>query len=175
MKKNGQAFVIDIIIAVSILCLISILYFSFYTNQNIKENTDYSNLLSEAKTISDYLTTQGYPNDWNQTNVVRLGLFNSEKILDKSKLNSYSNITTNDYYKTKEFLNTKYDYIMFFKAYNGSILNLSTIKYYGMPGVNDTNIDLQKPRHLTKISRFIVEKNVTAQIIEMIIYVWSKT
>lgn len=176
--KRAQAFVQDMVIAVFILSMVIVIYLNFDINHALTGESEYNSLISEAKTISDYLVGTGYPSDWNETNVVRIGLADDNNVLDTLKISTFENMTKNDYDNTRNLLRTKYDYIIFFRDYNQNILNLTGEKFIGKPGVNITNIDSQNPKHLKKISRYVVKKdgsiNVSAQIIEMVIYVWSE-
>ncbi|MBR9690921.1 hypothetical protein GOV08_04525 [Candidatus Woesearchaeota archaeon] len=179
MDKKAQAFVQDLVIAILIISMISIVYFNFYTNQNISGEYVHQDLLSEAKTISDYLMGAGYPLSWNESNIVRLGITNGDNVLNATKASLFSNMTDNQtgYDKSRSLLKTKYHYIVFFRDYNGNVLNITEKNFLGKPGVNSTNIDDEAPAYLAKISRFVVLKegtiNVTARIVEMMIYVWS--
>ena len=169
---------LDMVLAVFILTMIMLLYFSYYTNEAPGNKSDYQNLVSEAKTISDYLVGTGYPRDWNESNVVRIGLTDNYNILDLSKLSRFSDLTKNDYGKTRDLLKTRYDYIVFFQDYEKNLLNLTGDRFLGKPGINNTNIESLQPSQLSRISRFVVEKqgqaNITARIIEMVIYVWDE-
>ncbi len=176
--KKAQAFTQDLIIAVVIITMMILIFFSFYTNQNIGTENIENNVMSETKTITDYLTTKGYPDDWNSTNVVRIGFTDNDYTLMLGKLELFSNMTRDDYDKARTLLKTKYDYIIFFTDYNGNVLNITNQKFIGKQGINNTNIEsLESPTHISSITRFVVlrdNNNSSVRIIEMVTYVWSK-
>jgi len=177
--KKAQVFVQDMIIALVLMSIMLFLFFSFYTNQNMKGENIEQSLISEAKTISDYLTSPGYPLNWNVSNVIRIGVADNNNVILEGKLSNFSEIAKNDYERTQFLLKTKYDYVVFFRDYEGNVLNISGLMFIGKNNTNSTNIEvLESPAHLLKISRFVVlkegETNTTAKIIEMVIYVWTK-
>ena len=162
------------VIAISIIAIIVILFVRFNVNNDVDGENEYNEIINQAKIVSDYLFSEGSPTNWNSTNVVRLGLTDGNNVLDKIKLEKFSNLSKLNYDKSLELLRLRYDYLVFFKDYDDNILNLTEDKYYGKNGVNDTNIEDQNPINLFKVSRFIVDKqgniNVSSRIIEMIIY-----
>lgn len=177
--KKAQVFVQDIVISLVIMTIIFVIYVSYYSNQNFRGENIEQDLISEAKTLTDYLTSTGYPQEWNESSVVIIGFSDIDNSISKEKLGMFTNMTKNEYEKTKFLLRTKYDYIIFFRDYYGNILNISGEKFAGKSGINDTNLELaESPGHISKISRFLVlrdgEINETAKIIEMVAYVWTK-
>lgn len=175
---KGQAFVQDLIIAMVIMSIVVILYFGFYTNQDTSSDSIQQSLLSETKTITDYLVSEGFPTDWNSSNVVRLGVTSDGNVINMTKLDAFSNMTITNYDNTRTLLKTKYDYIIFFRDYEGNIMNITSQIFIGKPGINITNLDsLESPTQLSKVSRFVVlregEVNTTARIIEMVTYAWT--
>ncbi len=177
MRKKAQTFTQDLVVAIIIMSMVLIVFFEFYTNQDFNGDSAEKTLLSETKTITDYLVSPGYPSDWNATDVVNIGIVDENNVIDKTKLEIFSNMTRDDYDRTRSLLKTKYDYIIFFKDYDGNVINVSgSGSYFGKPGVNDTNLDmLESPSHISKISRFVVlREGASSRIIEMVTYGFSK-
>lgn len=177
MKKKAQAFVQDIVISIMIIIMLIMIYFTLYSNQDYESDLSYQNLLIETKIISDYLMSQGYPADWNTSNAARIGITNGDNVLNMTKLDNFYNLSNSSYDKTKDLLRTRYDYIVFFKDYDNNIINMSGHTYFGKPGENETTVEDGDATHLSKISRYVIEKqgtvNISARIIEMKIYVWT--
>ena len=179
MKKQGQIFIQDTLVAIGIMVVVLFVFMNYLTKANNLEDAEFNRIMFESKTISDYLVGQGYPFDWNESNVIKLGLTNGKNVIMNNKIQSFKSLTesSSGYENSKVYLKTKYDYIIFFKDTGGNIVNLTNSTFMGMSGVNSSNIESINPVHLTTISRFLVEKkgivNVTSNIYEMVIYVWE--
>lgn len=175
-KLKGQAFVQDLIIAIFIIVIFFIIFLNIEKN-DVREDSNLG-ISSEAKVLSDYLVSTGYPIDWNISNVVRIGITDDNNILDKEKLNKFYNLTRDDYENVRYILGVKNDFIVFFTDYNGNLITIENLSFFGKPGYNLSKIESDTPSNLFKVSRFVVLKeqtvNITSKIIEMKIYVWKR-
>ena len=111
-----------------------VIYFS-YTNNFQKEDTGNLNLmLKDAKSISSSLTLEGYPDDWSDLTVIRLGIADDQKV-NATKLKRLNQL--NYTYGKKKFA-TPYDYFIYFVNSNGDVLNINGVCGSGYPLINLT-------------------------------------
>lgn len=170
-SKKSQVWITDIIISL-IIFTTAILLSVKITNTAFGSDIDFENIEKEADYISEILMSEGFPEDWNKSTVIRPGLLDNEKTLDINKLNNFYNLT---YSYTKTLFSIRNDYYFFFR--DNSLNKTLNITECGF-GSEDITInencsfDLSSLQYedLVKIRRFLV---YNATIIEMDIYVWN--
>ena len=149
-SKKAQAWGTDLVIAFTIFSF-SIIFFYFYSFNYSSETEDILELLTyEGNFIADSLLSPGYPNPWDESNVLEIGITTNGKI-NQTKLNTFYEFTQNDYEKTKRVFGTKYDYYFLME----DPIN-STLEGIGKPGINSTNLEAL---NLMKITRFTIYQN----------------
>jgi hypothetical protein len=157
-----------------IILLISIIYFVYYPknifNKSNKLNGPLKELSSQGEIISNMIMSEGYPVNWqvNLSEVVKIGILGNNSKVNQEKLDKFYYLTQNDYVKTKELFNTRYDYLFCFSEKEKmKISEIGEISCIGKPGINKENIPA---RDLFKITRFVIYngKPVTANI-----YIWE--
>ncbi len=150
------------------LFLVGIMVFFIYSlNQPSQAKENLEILSYDAKIVADSLLSKGYPEDWSTNNVEVLGLTTDNKINQTKLENIYSMIyIQNNYTKTKNLLNTQYDYY-FFLDQNMTISSTS-IEGIGKPGTTRQNVNA---RDLVRITRFIVYQNKTTPLY---LYLWQE-
>ena len=163
-NKNGQVWGFDLMIGITIFML-GILIFFLYTLNTSPESEDKINSLTyDGNFIADSLLSDGYPANWDSSNVIRIGLTTDNRI-NQTKLDEFYSFTTINYEKTKNILNTRYDYYITFsddiKVYEGTPSE-QTIPYIGKISPN--------PSDLVKVSRVTIYKN---KPITLYIYLWQ--
>ncbi len=164
MKKKAQMFGTDLMIA-SIIFFIGIIAFFMYSLNSpneAQENID--SLIYDGGIIADSILSDGYPQNWNQDNVIKIGILDNNKI-NQTKLENFYELTINNYDKTKSIFNTKFDYYLFLN--NDMVIDSQTISGFGKPGINPDNIDTE---NLVKITRFTIYKN---KPLTMYLYIWD--
>ena len=95
-SRKAQIAVTDFFIALFILgILVSFIILSWNTQElRFNEALEYEDMMVKAFQVSDVLVgTQGYPLNWNSTNVDVIGLAESDRIISNDKLTRFSNIT----------------------------------------------------------------------------------
>ena len=148
--KKAQAWGTDLTIAFVIFSF-AIIFFYFYSLNYSNETEDILEILTyEGNYIADSLLSSGYPDQWQESNVIEIGLTTSGKI-NQTKITNFYNLAQNDYEKTKRIFGTKYDYYFFME----DPIN-STLEGIGKPGVNSTNIAAQ---NIIKITRLTIYQN----------------
>jgi hypothetical protein len=170
-NKKSQSWAIDLMIA-SVIFLTGIIVFYIYSLNQPNEGKEVMAYLSyDGKIVSNTILTDGYPKDWNTTNVIKIGIISNDKI-NNTKLENFYNLTKTDsaYENTKLIFDTKYDYYFFL---DGNMnIGGTYVDGVGKPGANRSNITTDiNPKNLIKITRFVVynDEPTTAYL-----YVWEK-
>ena len=149
-QKKAQAWGTDLVIAFMIFSF-AIIFFYFYSFNYSNETKDMLELLTyEGNFIADSLLSPGYPDTWDESDVLEIGLTTNGKI-NQSKIETLYEFTQNDYERTKTIFKTKYDYYFYMET----PIN-STLEGIGKPGINSTNIEAL---NLIKITRFTIYQN----------------
>lgn len=164
---KAQVFCFDMIVAVLIFGAAILVYYKTTTNLSDQDETLLDDLLIDAKSISSSLMSQGYPYNWIEDNVVRIGITSDNRI-NETKLEQFSRIPYNN---SRKLFGTAYDYYVYFRDRNNNIIPFNeSLKGIGKPGVNSTNIQtLENPKKLVKVTRLVIKKS---DIVKMVIYLW---
>lgn len=156
--KRGQAWGFDLMIASGIF-LAGIIFFYFYAINYSQDNSLKSdNLAYEASLIADTIFSEGYPEDWNSEDVLKIGIIEENKVSPEKAYNFYI-LANEDYERTKNLFNTRYEYYLSFPE------NLT---------YNSTEIDLigfknEEAENIAKISRTTILNN-KIQSIDIIVW-----
>ncbi|MEM0465879.1 MAG: hypothetical protein QXW97_04245 [Candidatus Pacearchaeota archaeon] len=167
MKYNkAQAWGMDIIIAIIIFSIGILIFFIYSANHSLESKEKLDLLSSDGNFIMKNILSEGYPSNWNQTNVIKIGIINNNKI-DEEKLEKFYNLCQTDYNKTKLLFNTKYDYLFYFQNME---INSNKIEGIGKPGINISLIS-DKATDLIKITRLTIYKD---KPITVYLYIWEE-
>ena len=150
------------------LFLVGIMIFFIYSLNQPYQARETLDLLSyDGKIIADSLLSQGYPSNWNSSNVMTLGITTAKKI-NQTKLDElYQMINVQkEYDKTKNLFNTQYDYYFFLDQ--NMTINSASVEGVGKPGVTKQNVNA---KNLVKITRFTIYENKTTPLY---IYIWNE-
>ena len=123
MNSKAQAWFADFAIALVLFTFTLVIYFSYTTNFQKEEKGELDLMLADAKSISSSLTLSGYPNDWDNTTVIRIGISDDQKI-NAAKLVTFKQL---NYNITRNKFATVYDYFVFFTDNIGNVLNIQGI------------------------------------------------
>ena len=158
--KAAQAWGFDL--AAGLMIFVSgVIFFYFYAVNN--SSGDEQKILfmqEEAKLIAGNLLVEGTPSDWNETNVIRIGFYDSGRI-NQTKLERFYELAESDYSRTKLLFNVKDEYYVHFPS--GTEVQGDTIYFMG-------NNESQNAKNLFKVTRAIVYKN---KIIGMEVVAWN--
>jgi len=165
--NKAQSFSIDLVIALLLFGFTLLFYYETTTNLSANEIASFKDVLYNAKVISSYLISEGYPTNWTKDNVSLIGIMTNNRV-NETKLEMFASM---DYSLTKQIFNTPYDYYLFFQARNGSIVPINdSVEGIGKPGVSYSNLkEVENPRHLVTIHRIVIRSN---DIMKMVIYQW---
>jgi len=142
--KKGQVLSFDLLISITLFALILGILASQinYNTKKINEIREQNKMVGEAYKISDIFFREGYPKNWNETNVEILGLQTNNRI-DWNKLKKLKNL---GYQKSLVLLGANYDYNITIQSnainwsFGKSIENYSTIVKINRLGILNSSI-----------------------------------
>lgn len=161
MKKRGQVWYTDFVIGVLVFSIMVVAYFYYVEHQEASDQNLENYLLSEAKSISSYLVTEGYPEDWTASNVSTVGLTNGKQRIDDDKLAEFNSWT---YDERKANLHTTKEYYFYLQHLNGTIYNRQCID---MPTCTDWN----GSEYLVSHERLLIHDS---KIVRMKLYIYQQ-
>lgn len=118
--KRAQINATDMLVAVFIFSLLLSLIMLNFNNYNVSllNNIEREKIISEAIAISDALVkTAGIPSRWNSSNVLFLGLADSDRKISEKKAKEFCKIPYNE---TRKMLNLQYHFYFFISSLNGT-------------------------------------------------------
>ncbi len=153
----------DIAIALLIFSVGIYIFYQYSTSALDVKEQGMDNLLIDAKLVSNYLVSSGYPADWEPGNAVIIGLTNGSMDLDANKVGNFNNIALADYDRSRLLLSTDRNYYVTFEDKDNNTVNIDGVDEIG------ANYKDSDPEQLIKILRFV---NYDSQIIRLVLYVW---
>ena len=154
---------------VGLIIFISALFIFFKYSINLSETQDVvtKELIIDARTLSDYLMSEGFPENWNITNIVYPGLTDNNYRINETKLYY---LTQLNYYSAKNLLSVVNDYYVFFEDRNKTSIAINGTTGFGKPGINRTNLNqTEDPSDIIQVYRFVL---YNSSIIKMGILIW---
>ncbi len=166
-NRKAQVWSLDLMAGLT-LFLVGIVVFSIYSANQPAQSREALGLLSnDGNIIANNLLSQGYPKNWNISDVVTPGLLSNNSLNQTKLQNLYQiDLTQNGYAKTKNLFDTGYDYY-FFLDKNMTIDSIS-VEGIGKPNATKNNINA---KNLIKITRFVIYQNKTTPFY---LYVWNE-
>lgn len=159
LNKKSQAWGIDLMVAMMIFS-VGIISFYFYTlnsSEGAKETID--QLFYDGNLIANSILSEGYPVNWESSNVIKIGITSENKI-NETKLENFYSLSETDYTRTKNLFNTRFNYYFFISE--EMVIDGNVVEGIGQKPVNYED--------LIKITRLTLykEKPVT-----LTIYIWK--
>ena len=102
-SKRSQAWGMDLVIALAIFSVGLVAFYIYSLNAPSEAKEVIDSLFYDGKIIANSILSEGYPINWNLSNVVTLGILSENKI-NETKLRRFYNLTQTNYPKTKIFL-----------------------------------------------------------------------
>jgi len=124
----------DFVIALLLFTFTLVVYFSYTNNFQKQSYGNLDLLVKDANSISTSLTLSGYPINWNNETVIRIGVTDNQK-LNSSKVKLFKKL---NYTKTKNMFATYYDYFVYFVNDKDEVLNIDGICGAGYPLITTT-------------------------------------
>jgi len=141
-------------------------FFVYSVNQSSQSKEAFGLLSIDGKIVADNILSQGYPKNWNSSNVIIPGILSNNEINQTKLQNLYQMIyLQNGYEKTKKLFDTGYDYYFFLDE--NMTINSISIEGIGKPSVAKDNISA---KNLIKITRFVIYQNRTTPLY---LYIWN--
>lgn len=174
-KKKSQVWYTDFMVGLLIFIIALVIYYEYSTNLSKQEKGLLDEILADAKSISSSLVSAGYPSDWNSGDVERIGLTNNDQRINNEKLEEFYGMTYNT---SRRLFGTRFDYFIFFKNENNSIMNIEGECGVGSPNVaveesegNCISVNITaNPTKLVRIKRLLV---YNSDVVGMEVYVWE--
>ncbi|MBW2983807.1 hypothetical protein KY361_01725 [Candidatus Woesearchaeota archaeon] len=163
IKRKSQIWSLDLMVAVLIFLCALLIFYKYSINVIDVEEQGVEHLLLDAKLISSYLVSTGYPEDWTASNVTLIGLTNGEIRLSKEKVQQFSSLALSDYTNSRRLLSTMNDYYISFEDKNGSLFEIEGISSIGK------DYSAENPDNLIKVERVVI---YNSSIIKLMVHVW---
>jgi len=164
--KKAQVSTVDFIagflIVVTALILASNIVFT------LQEKTSFSEVQDFAIAVSESLMSEGYPFDWDNDSVIKLGLLTNDS-LDFAKLLELDDLS---YERMKATLTFPYELYWYFQN-NSGVVNITACGY-GSPEVSVDALtcepSVSAERNLVRVQRILVYNN---SLLTMEVLVWD--
>lgn len=163
--RNAQVSTIDFITGLIIITIALILTANIISN--IQQPSDFHHVKRQTIAASDTLMSEGYPDQWNTTTVVRLGLLTGNE-LNKTKLEQAQALPYDDLRAALNGVTNIYWYY----ANKTNIINLTACGY-GDPSIL-TNAacepTINEEGNIVRMDRFVTYNNT---ILRMVVLTWD--
>jgi hypothetical protein len=161
--KKSQVWSLDLMVAIFIFLGALLLFYRYTLNAGSLGEEERDSLLLDAKLISSYLVSTGYPELWSESNVSLIGLSDGDMRLIGWKVEQFSDIALADYTNSRRLLSAMHNYYVSFEDKDGNPLKISGIEGIGK------NFTSENPSSLIKVERFLI---YNSSIIKMKVHVW---
>ena len=165
--KKGQLWNLDFMMAFIIFVFAILIFFVYMVQIREGYSPTESRLITEAKDLSDRITSNGKPSSWNEDTVYEIGIMSMDLRINATKVQMFENLKDDDYVNTKRLLGTRHDYRIQFKDGDGGIKSIGGITAIGMPGMDDE--DIEGHESVVKIVRFGFYDQ---EIVKIVVLVW---
>ena len=170
IPRKAQIWGLDLFMGVFILSIVLIFFLVYSIRLSSSGPIDVASLQEDGKTLSTYLVHAGYPQNWNQSTVIMIGLTDGDHRLDPEKIQMVDTLIQTDYQAVKHKLSMTNDFFVFFQDRDGQNVSINGISGFGKPGVTkDTFKSVEQPEHILKVTRFVIYDH---DVILMVIYLW---
>ena|SRR3989344_3556486 len=155
-KKRGQGWGFDAMVASMIFTVALTTFYLFAINYGKSDQNRFDDLARDANVLADTVLTEGVPANWDQTNVVAIGIITNNKI-NETKLKNWYDLAQANYPATRVFFSTSVNYFV----------NLSDQIYINDEPVEGIGLKPQENKTVFRVSRFTTyrEKPVTLYVV----------
>lgn len=160
--SKGQVWYTDFMVGVLIFSIVLVTYFYYVEHTDQSDDGLMGYVVSEAKAISSYLITAGYPADWSETNVSTVGLTDGAYRIDMGKLQDFNSW---GYEERRGYLHTAKDYYFFLEYPNGTVFN----KLCADPFVGC--VEWNSSYHLAQSTRLVI---YNSSIVKMSLWIYQQ-
>src|SRR3989344_154566 len=131
MSIRAQVWSLDLMIAVSVIAVAMIIFFTYSSDLSKVDENKQELLVSDAQAISGFLVGEGIPVDWDEVNVTAIGLANKNKVMNASKVAEFSSMVQSNYSRVKKLLSSSSDFYIFFEDKNNNPVNIEGVDGVG--------------------------------------------
>ena len=163
LTKKAQIWGLDLVIAMIIFLGGVFLFYNYSINSAFGEEQSIEELTTNAKVMSSYLVSTGYPTNWNSSDVTLIGLTDGQNKLVKEKVDTFSSISLSDYSMARRLLSATNNFYVYFEDSQNSTIFIGNYSFIG----KDYSYD--DPDNIIKIVRYVFYNST---IIKMVILVW---
>lgn len=160
--RKAQVWYTDFVIGVLIFSIVVFTYFYYVEHLEYADDSLISSLVSEAKSITNTLVTQGYPTGWTAANVTNVGLTNGDYRINMTKL---ANFNSWGYEERRGYLHTTKDYYFYLEHLNSTRFN----ERCADPGAGC--IQWNTSQYLVQNTRLLIYDE---DIVRLVLYVYQK-
>ena len=155
--KKAQVWYTDFIVSVLIFTIAMTIYFEYVNNLSKEEESQLDEMLTGAKTMSNNLMSEGYPTNWNQSDVDIIGIVEDTKV-DQEKIEQFYNMS-HDTAKFKFGISN--NYYFYLQDRDGQKIQVDGKEYAGKEPTN--------PSKLVKLDRVTIYNN---SIVKAVVQIW---
>jgi hypothetical protein len=169
LTKRGQMWSMDLVIAIIIFFVGIVFLYMYAVNISEKSQETMDSLNYDGNTISNFILSEGYPENWNKTNFSIPGILTNGKI-NQTKLDSFYTISQENYTGIRNNFNTYYDFYFYFP---NSTMMINGVERDGIgnPNINRNTIStVYNPDNLIRITRFTIYNN---KVVKFYLYIWE--
>lgn len=153
--KKSQVWYIDFMVGLLILITAIIIYYQFQGNFSDESESEWQEMIIDAKAITSSLISSGYPSDWTNDTVGAIGLTDGNYRINSTKVMMFRNMS---YKRARDLLNTRFNFYFFIEEGGGT-------RFYDA-GLNATNHSF-----LVQTTRFVI---YNSSVHRMVLYLWME-
>lgn len=170
ISKKAQGWGLDVIMAVSIFTIGLVAFYIYSLNSPGEAKEKLETLSYDGKILANTVLSEGSPINWDETNVVKIGILTDNKI-NETKLQNFYELAKDNYQETKSKFDISYDYYFYLNDEmdingDGSLI----IDGIGKPEINRDDT-FTNAKNLVKITRYTVYKN---KPMAAYFYIWEE-
>jgi len=129
--RKAQLWSLDFVMSLLIFmsALLAVMFAWNYIGTNAAETRQLKELQLKALTLSDSLIrTGGLPDDWDEGDVVVIGLAQEENVLNATKVDSFINLSSSDHSRARGLLDMGlYDFLFEITEMNGTVFRNTSV------------------------------------------------
>jgi hypothetical protein len=166
LLKKSQFWYYDLVLGITIFSLVIVMASMFLKDTTLMEQKESESYIRNTQRLSDVLFSEGIPSNWTADDVFMPGIMTDGR-LDIIKAGILSNISKEDYERSKMMLGVDRNYHVSFAELDGSAINISDI---GGPGNNLTDVE----GNFITVNRYVVlEEQGYSKVIQMEVQTWD--
>ncbi len=167
----------DFIIGVFVFTIVLLLFYHFVPNLERQELDTLTDVYFDARTISFSVADEGYPANWTNATVERIGLLSQDGTLNATKMRQFYNLTVSSYDRSKELfdLSPRTEYVIYFTDRHDNPIAPAGITHIGEPSVGldgegRPQVLNEEHEHLVSLTRIFVYNRTT---VKAVVYAWA--